>query len=305
MIVPLPPEFLGRARRSLAWADWLGRLPKLIDEICRDWRLIPDGAVLTGENAAVLPVATDAGERAVVKFGWPHPESELEHLALRAWAGEGAVRLLRADPRRGVLLVERAEPGHDLGAVPVVEACQVVAGLYGRLHRPAIPQLDLLSEHAARWSRELPALRDTHAVPRRFVDQAASLAADFATDPATDGVLTHTDLHYANVLAASRDGVAAWLAIDPKPLSGDPAYEVAPLLWNRWDEAVGSGDIRHALLDRLYTVIDHAGLDEDRVRHWVVVRELVNARWSLLDPAADPDPDRVTRAATIVKAVQR
>jgi streptomycin 6-kinase len=303
--VQLPAELLGRSERGESWAGWLARLPRLITDICHEWQLAPDGTVMTGETAAVLPVTTDTGERAVVKFGWPHPEAELEHLALRAWAGEGAVRLLRADPRRWVLLLERAEPGHDLHTVPVIEACEVVAGLYSRLHRPAFPQLGRLSEDAARWSRELPALRETRLVPRRFVDQAVSLAADFATDPGTDGTLIHADLHYANVLAAHRDSAPTWLAIDPKPLSGDPAYEVAPMLWNRWAEAVASGDIRNALLDRLYALVDQAGLDEDRVRDWVTVRELVNIWWAVADTTARPGRDWVTAATTIVKAVQR
>lgn len=305
MTVQLPAELLGRAQRSPSWASWLDRLPRLIADIAREWRLTLEGSVLTGETAAVLPVTTEAGERAVVKFGWPHPEAELEHLALRAWAGHGAVRLLRADPHRSVLLLERADPGDDLHAVPVLEACEVIAGLYAQLHRPAIPQLDRLSGAAARWATELPALRDTRLIPRRFVDQAASLAADFATDPATDGILIHTDLHFANVLAATREGVETWLAIDPKPLSGDPAYEVAPVLWNRWDEAAASGDIRNAVLDRLYALVDQAGLDEDRVRDWVTVRELVNVLEVVKEPAGGHDAGWVTRATTILKAVQR
>jgi streptomycin 6-kinase len=303
--VQLPAELTARVRRQETWAPWLRELPRLVANVCREWQLSPDGSVLSGQTAAVLPVRTQAGEPAAVKFGWPHPDAEHERLALREWAGEGAVRLLRADPRRSVLLLERAEAGHDLAGEPILDACEVVAGLYARLHRPALPQLDRLSAHAARWADALPALRDTRLVPRRFVDQAVSLAADFATDPATDGTLVHTDLHYANVLAATRAGASTWLAIDPNPLSGDPAYEVAPMLWNRWDEAVGSGNIRAALLDRLYALVDAAGLDEDRVRDWVTVREIVNV-WDLLqDPVEEHDASWVTMSTTIVKAVQR
>jgi streptomycin 6-kinase len=303
--VHLPAELLGQSRRQESWAPWLTGLPRLIGDVCQEWQLTPDGAVLSGQTAAVLPVRTEAGERAAVKFGWPHPEAEYEHLALRAWAGKGAVRLLRADPRRSVLLLERAEPGRDLETVQILQACEVIAGLYAQLHRPALPQLDLLSTHAAGWADQLPALRDTRLVPRRFVDQAASLAAEFAVDPATDGTLVHTDLHYANVLAATRAGAPTWLAIDPKPLSGDPAYEVAPVLWNRWDEAVGSGNVRNALLDRLYALVDAAGLDEDRVRAWVTVREIVNIWDMVQDPVEEHDGSWVTMSTTIVKAVQR
>ena len=88
---------------------------------------------------------------------------------------------------------------------------------------------------SAGWADRLAALPRSAPVPRRLVEQAVSLGRDFAGDPATDGVLVHTDAHYGNVLAADRE---PWLVIDPKPLSGDPHYEPAPLLWNRWEEVV-------------------------------------------------------------------
>lgn len=285
MRLELPPPFRATVRHDRSWGPWLDRLPRLVDDVCDDWQLVPDGAPATGQTALVLPVRTATGEPAALKLGWPHPEAEHEHLALRAWGGEGAVRLLRADPYRSALLLERAEPGHDLHALDVVEACEVIAGLYGRLHRPPIPQLDRLSVTAGRWAEELTGLRGTPLAPRRFVDQAAGLAADFAVDPGTDSVLLHSDLHFGNVLAAGRE---PWLAIDPKPLAGDPAYEVAPVLWNRWEEAVAGGDVRGALLERMYVLVDAAGLDEDRVRDWVTVREMVN----ILDAARQPEPDR-------------
>ena len=52
-------------------------------------------------------------------------------------------------------------------------------------------------------------------------------------DEASTGTLIHADLHYENVMAADRE---PWLAIDPKPVSGDPHYELAPMLWNRVEE---------------------------------------------------------------------
>jgi len=289
----------------------LAELPRLIADVCSGWRLVVEGPAMTGATALVLPVRTENGEPAVLKLGWPHPEATYEHLALRAWAGEGAVRLLRADPRRQALLLERADPGHDLHQLPIMEACEVIAGLYPKLHGPTLPQLDRLSAHAGRWAEELADLRRTQRVPRRFVDQAISLASDFASDPQTDDGLIHTDLHFANVLAAARE---PWLAIDPKPLTGEPAYEVAPVLWNRWDEAVATGDIRAAVLSRMFTLIDHGGLDEDRVRAWVVVREMVNVHEAIVDDGAEgsapvqesaEDAAWITTALTIVKAAQR
>jgi streptomycin 6-kinase len=302
--VVIPEHFLRFAEISPSWSRWIDALPRLMSSVLAEWQLQVDGRVATGQGAVVVPVLTAEGRRAAVKFGWPHPEAEHEHLALRAWGGSGAVQLLRADPHRSVLLLERAHADRDLTTVPVLEACETIAGFYRRLHRLAIPQLDRLSDHAKRWANELTALRVDNLVPRRYVEQAASLARDFAADPATDGALLHTDLHYFNVLAADRE---PWLVIDPKPLSGDPAYEVAPVLWNRWDEAVATGNLRNAILDRLYAVVDTAELDEDRARAWVVVREMVNVKWAMESAGAGRPLDAhwVTIATTITKAVQR
>src|SRR4029453_3561188 len=101
---------------------------------------------------------------------------------------------------------------------------------------------------------------------------------DLAGDPATDGVLVHGDLHYLNVLAADR---APWLAIAPNPLRGDPPLEPAAMLWNRWDEVVASGHVRDAVRRRFHALVDTAGLEEDRARDWVVLRETLNAVWEL------------------------
>ncbi len=301
MRVSIPADFMSHAADDDGVVRWLAQLPKLIESILTDWVLTPTGLVLTGTNAVVLHVVDEAGAPAALKVGWPHWEAEREHLALRLWDGQGAVRLLRADPRRFALLLERADHRRDLNAQPVRQACQTAAGLYRLLHRPATEQFVRLSVLAADWSRRLGRLHEHPLVPRRLVDRAASLAATLATDPQTDGVLLHTDLHFDNVLGATR---APWLVIDPKPLSGDPCFEVAPLLWNRWPEVTASGGIRAAVLDRMYTVIDAAELDEDRVRDWVVVRQMVNVLWEL-ESSPDPDQDWLTRSIVVAKAVQR
>lgn len=304
-MVDVPAALRDLAEGRPSWDDWLARAPRLSDELIQQWRLRVDGSPMSGNCAMVVPVRTEDDRAAVLKITWPHWEAETEHLALRAWQGDGAVELWRADPRRFALLVERARPDRDLHALDVLEACEVVARLYGRLHRPPLPQPRRLSELCQEWSDRLPPLAESNLISRRFVSQADRLLRDFAVDPQTDSALIHTDLHFFNVLAAERE---PWLVIDPKPLSGDPAYEVAPLLWNRWEEAMSADSPREALLDRLYTVVDVAGLDEDRVRDWVVVREVCNVLWAYEDHLTDGaaiQQDWVTAATTILKAVQR
>ena len=210
------------------------------------------------------------------------------------------MRLVSADPHRRALLLERLDRT-DLTSVEVHEACEAVAGLYAALHVPAPPQLRPLTGYVARWTAQLARLPREAPVPHRMVQQAVSLGADLVADAASDGVMIHADLHYANVLAGERE---PWLVIDPKPVSGDPHYEVAPMLWNRWDEVVATGDVRGAVRRRFHTLVDAAGLDEDRARDWVVVRMLHNAMWELADHPGAPEHDWLTTCVAVAKAVQ-
>lgn len=296
MAIALPESLLVAAGRGPEWASWLDRLPRLARELVEEWALTPDAQAAHGHTALVLPVRTASGRPAALKIGWPHAEAEHEALALQHWHGRGAVQLLRADPRRWALLLERLHP-EDLGEQWDVQACEIVGGLYRRLHVPAPPQLRRLSDQAARWVDELGDIDKSAPIPRRMIEHARGLARDFAADGATDGRLIHTDLHYANVLAGDRE---EWLAIDPKPLSGDPHYELAPMLWNRWAEL--DGRIRDGVRDRFFALVDAAELDEDRARDWVVVRMLVNLKEEVA--AATPDREAITRWITLAKAVQ-
>ena len=120
-------------------------------------------------------------------------------------------------------------------------------------------------------------------------------------------MVVHGDLHQHNVLAGDRE---PWLVIDPKPMSGDPHYEPAPMLWNQWDRITASGDVRGAVRRRFHTLVDGAGLDEQRARDWVVVRMVLNAHWTVDEAAAQDRALRVeerawvTRCVAIAKAVQ-
>jgi streptomycin 6-kinase len=300
--VRLPDGVVSMARRGSDWAAWVDQLPALTRSLYDDWELRPDGWMMHGYCALVVPVITPGGRRAMLKVAFPDSESEHEHLALSHWAGRGAVPLLRADPHRRAMLLESLRDV-SLRDTWDVEACTVVGELYGLLHVPAFTQLRPLTGFVSRSADEMSALPRSAPLPRRLVEQAVALSRDFVTDPASTGTLIHTDLHYDNVLLSE---AGDWLAIDPKPLSGDPHYEIAPMLWNRFDEL--GGDVRNGVRRRFHTLVDTAGLDEERARDWVVVRMMNNATSRLLDPPeldrGMPDEQWLTLCVTIAKAVQ-
>jgi streptomycin 6-kinase len=175
---------------------------------------------------------------------------------------------------------------------------------------PSLPQLRTVTSYVDRWLDSLADLPRDAPIPRRLVEQTLSLGRDLVADPGSTGVIVHGDLHYENVLAGDRE---PWLVIDPKPMSGDPHYEPAPMLWNRMDElsAPGAaGSVRDGLRRRFHALVDAAGLDEERARDWVVVRMVLNAGWTVQESRragrrlSAEEQDWVTRCIAITKAVQ-
>jgi streptomycin 6-kinase len=306
MTILLPEGLEEQRGLGLDWARWLDGLPRRFADVLGDWELTRDGDDLWhGFCSLVAPVRTAEGEPAVLKVSFDgDDESQHEALALQHWHGDGVVRLLRSDPHRRALLLERLHR-RDLTEVWDIEACEIVAGLYPRIHQPAFPQLATLTSYVARWLDALAGVAVDAPIPRRMLEQALSLGRDLVADPASVGRVVHGDLHYENVLASDRE---PWLVIDPKPMSGDPHYEVAPMLWNRFDEL--SDDVRGGVRRRFHTLVDAARLDEQRARDWVVVRMVINAHWAIEDaerasrPFSREEREWITRCITITKAVQ-
>ena len=164
--------------------------------------------------------------------------------------------------------------------------------MFRALHRPAPAEhpFRLLADEAERWAEELP--RDWEAsgraVERPVVEEGVALARELATSQ-PELVVCHQDLHGGNVLAAER---APWLAIDAKPLVGEPAFDTASFLRDQRPWLLAQPDARRIVARRLETLSDALGLDRERMRGWALVHALA---WGLGD---DPD-HQVGRCAAL------
>ncbi|WP_438484382.1 aminoglycoside phosphotransferase family protein [Streptomyces sp. S186] len=279
---------------------WLARLPAQGAEFLDRWALRPDGPARYGMASLVLPVRRPDGTPAALKLQQPREETEGAAAGLRAWGGNGIVRLLDHDEAGAALLLERLDAARPLSAVPDdTEALRILAELMARLVAvPAPPGLRRLADVAAAMLDQAPgavgALRDP--AERELVRRCASAVAGLL-DESGDRLL-HWDLHYDNVLAGERE---PWLAIDPEPLAGDPGFELLPALRNRWDEVVATGDVRRAVLRRFDLLTEVVGLDRERAAGWTLGRVLQNALWEIEDGESALEPDQVAIATALLE----
>ena len=134
-----------------------------------------------------------------------------------------------------------------------------------------------MGDIAARWGAEF--LEEWRRLgkpcPEGLVSSAVDVCAELAVLPSESSLL-HGDFHYANILGRGKD---AWAAIDPKPLKGDPAYEVVPLLRNRWSEIRGGDETNTTVQQRMERFAEMAELEPMTVRRWCLVRSVDDAMW--------------------------
>ncbi|GGV77128.1 hydroxyurea phosphotransferase [Streptomyces griseoloalbus] len=253
---------------------FIAALPDLTADFLHRWDLRITGTPMHGVSALVLPVVRADGTPAVLKLQIRDHESEGEPIALRLWNGDGAVRLLDHDEPTGTMLLERLDASRMLAHQPDVhEGVLVIARLLAHLHTTPAPGgmrhlRDIAAAMLERTPQALERIPDPEA--RRLVADCAAAVREVADEPGDR--LLHWDLHDENVLAADR---APWLAIDPKPLAGDPGFDLWPALGNNFDP----DDIGW----RFDAMTDVLGLDRARARAWTYGRVLQNCLWEIED----------------------
>jgi streptomycin 6-kinase len=288
------PKYYGDRGRA-----WIAGAPRLVADQLAEWDLTVDGPVMNGVVALVVPVRGPGGP-AALKLQIDDPEHPGEAAALRTWNGDGAVRLLRENPATGALLLERLDSGRDLCRVrDDVHAVQIIAQLLVRLNAYESPVgVRSLGETAAAMVESAPgaAGRLTDPAAGRALLSWAAAVREVAGD--SGDRLLHWDLHYENVLAADRD---EWLAIDPKPLAGDPAFELLPALQNRWHEVLSANDPYRAVRRRFDAMVEVMGLDRQRAVCWTLGRTLQNSLWTIEDGGRALEAPQVLVATSLTR----
>jgi streptomycin 6-kinase len=230
-------------------------LARLASDVAAEWHLTLGSPFSASQFSFVVP----AGEDAVLKIvPEQDDESRDEVDALALWNGEGAVRLLRHDAARKALLLERVKPGTDLTEVSDEEATKVAVSVGQRIWRPAGAPFRWIADHVPGW---MDAAEDSPYPGRELLPLARRLYAELTT--IGHDTLIHGDFQHYNMLRQGEN----YVVIDPKPMLGEPEFDIPAFLWNPLTYEMNLVESR-----RRIAAFAAAKLDEERIRAWAVIR---------------------------------
>jgi streptomycin 6-kinase len=250
-------------------------LHPVLDEYLAQWGLTPDGTPLTTLTSILLPVLqVQDGAPAMLKVA-TEAEERRGAESMIWWDGDGAARVLAHDGDALLMeratgeqsLVEMARNGHDDEASRII--CAVAASLHAPRDRPRPSTLVPLTQ----WFAELRPAAERHG---GLLSLAAATARELLDEP-RDVVVLHGDIHHGNILDF---GPRGWLAIDPKHLIGERAFDFVNILRNP-DAQVALAPGRFSR--QVAVVADAAGLDRARLLKWTLAFTGLSAAWILGD----------------------
>lgn len=155
------------------------------------------------------------------------------------------------------------------------EASEIIAKILNQIHAIPIPKelnfrtletrFESLFEYAQKHQDSV-------------FEHAARLAKKLLKNQ-TDICLLHGDMHHSNVMKGPDGG---WIAIDPKGLVGDPAYDAANTFRNPHTapDIVESED---RFLKQTKIVSDIMDIDHQKIINYAFVQSCLSISWSLKD----------------------
>lgn len=219
------------------------------------------------------------GVRVVLKITKQDGDESHSGEVLKAYRGEGAVRVFESEPN--AVLLERLEPGEQL--VNLVkhgrdaEATNILAEVIAKLANHEAP---VGCPTVIHWGRAFDRYlqSDGEQIPRKVVEEAREMYEELASSQGQT-MLLHGDLQHYNILFDNERG---WVAIDPKGVIGELEYELGALLRNPIelpDIFANSVTINR----RLETLTTTLRLDYSRALRWSYAQSILSVIWDIED----------------------
>lgn len=258
---------------------WLASLPKVIAELSAFWSLTQVKPVTNMSWNYVASAVQYHKFPVVLKISWDGQLINAEYLALKHFNGRGAIQVLDKHEEYNALLLVQAIPGDSLKLLLMQEQENTI-----RAYAEVIKQLksnNLMSmhgfEHVREWCNALDNINDPR-IEKHLVEKA-KLLRTYLLNSAEQEHLCHGDLHLNNIIQMEN----RWLAIDPKGVIAETAFEAAAFDLLTRAEMQDTAVMATKINCRVKVLANALNIKAERLFAWLFLRVLISAQWFIED----------------------
>jgi len=275
-----------------AGSKWLSTLPVIIETLTDYWSLTNIEPANNMNWNYVAYAIQNNHNHVVLKISCDQSMIDHEYRALKHFDGHGAIKVIDRHEKYQAILLQQAIPGNSLKENHPLEVEKNIF-LYSKVVQ-AIASQKLSNStyvHMSIWCETIDHIQDER-IDKRYVDKAKQLKTELLSSVKNE-YLCHGDLHLENIIQNGND----WLAIDPKGIIGEMAFEAAAFDLLSNDEMNDTSTIESKIINRVNQLSKALDIDYDRLLPWIFLRIIISAQWFVEDKG---DPGRMLKLAQFV-----
>lgn len=272
---------------------WLNNLPVMIEKLSMIWSLTDITPVNNMSWNYVATARMNNKNLVVLKISSDPQLIADEYQTLQYWQGHGAIRVIDYHSVYHAVLLERAMPGTSLKEYNTENSektIEIYADVVKKIADKPLPK-DQHYKHVSDWLKALDRITDLRIKPD-FVACARALRLQLLKTT-THEYLCHGDLHLDNIIQQDFH----WLAIDPKGIIGEMAFEAAAFDLIDQNKTSKHSDIQALILEQITSLAQYLSLDRKRLLAWVFLKIILSAQWHIED---NGDPSNMLAMAEYV-----
>lgn len=273
--------------RGQSGEKWCNNLEHTIKALEKHWCLNHIQPVVN-MSWNYVAFAEQKNHSVVLKIGADARTIDDEYHALQHFAGVGMINLIDYYPKLHALLLERATPGSllkDDHPQDVIAVIAIYANVVKKLKRPTKTKHTF--QHVSEWCNIIDEINDKR-IPDTYIQKAKDIRK-WLFDTVKEEYVCHGDLHLENIIKHGKQ----WVAIDPKGIIGEMAFEAAAFdLLNQ--EEKNAKHVVQIIKKRIEQLANTLNLNEKRLIAWIFLRVMLSIQWFIEDKG---DPTNMLKMA--------
>jgi len=271
-------------------AEWLRSLPLIIQKLSQHWQLTEITPVSNMSWNYVAYAKRNITNHVVLKISCDDKLILAEYRALIHFDSIGAIKVIDISKEHNALLLEQAIPGDILKInfqKNMPETILIYSQVVRHISSHTLP--DSAFTHVREWCASIDKINDPR-INSQFVESAKQLKT-YLLNSVKQEYLCHGDLHLENIIKHG----SQWVAIDPKGIIGEMAFEAAAFDLLCEDEINENSPAK--IIYRVSLLSESLDIDYNRLLAWVFLRVIISAQWFVEDKG---DPSRMLRIANFI-----